>query len=399
MERGSLPSGTDRMFLSLLALTTAIAAPDWSLANAVESDGRCRLNTRWQHVALRSSQGLVIPGAIGSHRTSILIDTGSADTVVDQRLVPPAGPNEPVVEEHWNVGTFRVTRRRDLAIIVAGHRVDLRQYEATDLSSQDVGEGSPGIIIGQDLLSSCVIDIDSDRQRVRVRPPGQSQQADTTLELTAFPGSTYMMAQIQTPTGRIFPAEIDTGSQIELEMDERLLSAAGLAAAPVTTTLMPSPNDTFIIRSIAIARKLRLGAESVSDVEVYIHKKDPTSTFLSTIGLPLLTRFNVSIDLKNRLIHLRRRANPGLPQPISTTGVVAIPSNGKLKVVHVMANSPAAEAGLRPGDWICKVNNLSISNSYFRSNLSAWQSAPAGKDVALNLCDLRTLNIRTKRFY
>ncbi|MBB3475395.1 PDZ domain-containing protein [Sphingomonas sp. BK345] len=387
------------MFLSLIALATAIATPDTPVTNAAEGDGRCRLDTGWHHVALRSSKGLVIPGAVGGRRTSMLIDTGSPDTVVDQRLAPPAGANEPVIEEHWNVGTFRVTRRRNLAIIVAGHRVDLRQYEATDLSSQDAGEGSPGVIIGQDLLSSCVIDIDSDRQRVRVRPPGQSQQADTTLELTAFAGSTYMMTQIRTPSGRIYPAEIDTGSQIELEMDERLIGEAGFLSSPVTTTVMPSSNQTFIVRNIIRAPSIGLGKEGAADLEVYIHKRDPTSTFLSTIGLPLLSRFNVSIDLKNRLLQLGRRATPASPQPRSTTGVVATPSDRQLKVLHVMNNSPALEAGLRPGDRICKVNNHAIPKHYFRSNFIGWQSAPAGQNITLYLCDGRVVHIKSKVFY
>jgi S1-C subfamily serine protease len=78
-------------------------------------------------------------------------------------------------------------------------------------------------------------------------------------------------------------------------------------------------------------------------------------------------------------------------------GVNSLEEDGRIKVMQVNDESPAAKAGIQAGDIILAVGGekvTSLDGFYQR----VWQSGPAGVDVPMTLLhgvDLRTVVVRT----
>lgn len=80
-----------------------------------------------------------------------------------------------------------------------------------------------------------------------------------------------------------------------------------------------------------------------------------------TIGGEFLRRFTVIFDYKNQALYLNKNKNYHDPFIYSKTGLVIAAKGVDLntfRVVDVRKNSPAAKAGIQPGDIILKVNGL-----------------------------------------
>jgi C-terminal processing protease CtpA/Prc len=71
---------------------------------------------------------------------------------------------------------------------------------------------------------------------------------------------------------------------------------------------------------------------------------------------------------------------------------------GKLEVVYVMRNSPAASAGWRAGERICAVDGAPLP-PHAALPADDWPQGMPGRTVRLKMCDgvERTLTLR--RFY
>ena len=72
---------------------------------------------------------------------------------------------------------------------------------------------------------------------------------------------------------------------------------------------------------------------------------------------------------------------------------------GRLRVVHVMRGGPAAAAGWKRGDLICRIDGQPIPGDYPDSPLANWSTGAPGRIVSLGMCDgtVRTLTLR--QFY
>lgn len=80
-----------------------------------------------------------------------------------------------------------------------------------------------------------------------------------------------------------------------------------------------------------------------------------------TVGGELLNRFTVILDYPNGAIYLRKNRNYREPFVYSKTGLVLIAEGENLdtfKVIEVRDNTPAAGAGIQPGDMLLKINGV-----------------------------------------
>ena len=98
---------------------------------------------------------------------------------------------------------------------------------------------------------------------------------------------------------------------------------------------------------------------SFQELSAYQDSTNTIPTRNGIIGNILLSRFNVIIDYPREKLYLRpiRKYNKGFKYDKSGLGIIASGSRlDDFKITYVLANSPAEEAGLKPGDIITKLN-------------------------------------------
>jgi hypothetical protein len=190
---------------------------------------------------------------------------------------------------------------------------------------------------------------------------------------------------------------MDTGSPfgISLSADKWRAWRATHPHAPTTLNASSTPGSGWEVGEECWAEKLSLGAIALSDVPV--QKANVTDEhvagsgeFAAVLGLAALRRLEIVVDGKHGFVYLRPRQSPAPPYAGNRLGAVFLPRGGQSDdiVAHVVAGTPAYEAGIREGDLLLKVYDLDITK--WRTDpragiLSLFWRQPAGTELDLTL--------------
>jgi C-terminal processing protease CtpA/Prc len=90
---------------------------------------------------------------------------------------------------------------------------------------------------------------------------------------------------------------------------------------------------------------------------------------------------------------------PYADEPKTMVGIQGRTTDQGLQIIHVMAHSPAQEAGLRDGDRICTVDGERISAAWKGTPEGKWMLGPAGKIVTLGRCGGGAVEVTLRPFY
>ncbi|BDU72713.1 aspartyl protease family protein [Mesoterricola silvestris] len=155
--------------------------------------------------------------------------------------------------------------------------------------------------------------------------------------------------------------DIDTGSGATLDVYGPFAGKHGLKAKAsrsiTTVTGQGAGGETrgHVIR----ARELKLGGASMK-APIVVLSTAKSGAFADdsaagNVGQGFLSRFDLTFDYRNQVIHLEPNAHQGEPDRWSLTGMRC----GALdtsRVEEVFPDSPAAEAGLQAGDRLLAIN-------------------------------------------
>jgi C-terminal processing protease CtpA/Prc len=104
----------------------------------------------------------------------------------------------------------------------------------------------------------------------------------------------------------------------------------------------------------------------------------------------------MTVDLTVGRMALEPRV-PSVP-PIyrSLSGIQGFVVNDRWNVAHVMRNSPAMTAGLKPGMVVCAIDDKPVSEELVSGY---WKRAASGTRHVLKLCDGTSRTIALRSFY
>ncbi len=86
------------------------------------------------------------------------------------------------------------------------------------------------------------------------------------------------------------------------------------------------------------------------------------SAIAGIVGMGVLKRFNIIFDYGHSQIYLERNRNYNHPSVFDRAGFAPRITAEGLKVISVFQNSPASEAGIKPGDIIVAINRHSSTS-------------------------------------
>ncbi len=155
--------------------------------------------------------------------------------------------------------------------------------------------------------------------------------------------------------------DIDTGSGSTLDvyapfaLEHKLKEKAAKAITTVTGHGAGGATTGHVIR----ARKLKLGGLSMK-APIVVLSTTTTGGFADAsaagnVGQGFLSRFDLTFDYRNQVIHFEPNASFGRPDRWSMTGL-RCDAVDLAQVLEVYAGSPATEAGIQAGDRLLSIN-------------------------------------------
>lgn len=374
----------------ILAQTPAPAPPpSWWMPTA---------GSGW--IAIAPAKGhrphLIIPVTIDGEATWALVDTGFNPMTLSKRFadahrLPLTLQGQP--ESFGGPTAFYSTPAVTMAIGDV-RTAQPQPFAVTDLDSlADLDLHPFDAVIGLALLGRVGWEVDEDGQRIRFVPPGTLPMTHP-APLRPGPDGGRLVTDLDLGPIGSTPAGVDTGSDDDLTLSTSLFARAGVPV--LTDSASAGAGGLFVERLGRLGRATVGGATVTGPLTTESDQVSRVMGEPAMIGMGLMSRFNLRVDLPAGKMELVPRTTPVRPAPKSTVGAQGPLKQDRKMIVHVMLNSPAAAAGLKAGDAICAVNDRPMSRALYDSG---WGTVPPGVRYTLRLCDGRTIALVTRAFY
>ncbi|WP_305301635.1 aspartyl protease family protein [Phenylobacterium sp.] len=346
---------------------------------------------------------VMVTGTLLGEHIRILIDTGSAVTLVDNVLAMRLGLS-PLdrLSVRGDIGSVALGAGADLSLDIGGVELATKRYVVTDFAPIFEADGvAPGLILGVDALKEVILEIDFPGRRLAF-PSRESFQPGKDAE--RLPLSKSARGQLSIPIAieghDPVAAVIDLGSSNPLTVAPALAEAqALLRGRKISSAATAGVDGISISRTVSVAA-LQVGRTSVQDVPCEVLARTDPTLVPAKLGLPVLERYLFALDVTGGTLWLRPA--PGLlaaPFKRDLSGLGLAVDSDRLRVVHVAQGGPAALTGWRVGESITAVNGVPIRPDYVTGGVAQWRYGPVGAKVVLSLSDGSERTLDLQRYY
>jgi len=291
--------------------------------------------------------------------TSIL-DSLQADalglTLVEKREVPVPG------------GTIELAFVDDVLLKLSGVELSDRRLQTLPLGifAPVLGRPIHGIL-GHDLFKRFVVEIDYERRMINLHDPAAYQYSGDgeIIPVTIENDEPFLQAKLIQP-GRV-PIEsklkIDTGSTDALGLNGSFVQEVQLVDS--AQRILPQPG--VALGGITENYATRIAGLQIGNLfikqPVAGYSKDLTRTGdAGTIGGEIFHRFKVIFDYSRGQMILEKNKYFGKPYRYDASGLFLVAEGadfGSLRILRIIENTPAVEAGLLEGDIILQIDGQS----------------------------------------
>ncbi|CAM5353587.1 hypothetical protein MAUB1S_06095 [Mycolicibacterium aubagnense] len=368
----------------------------------MQSGGVAATETEWLELKPAAYPFLIVDAVLDGETLPALIDTGTSHTILDlgvaRRKAMPLR----------HLGSFDVfgktveTQGTDFASFeFGGLRQQAQPMAVLDLSDLHAQLGTPfAIIIGADFLSTHALQVDWDHNRVRLSSSGASPQpTGTEAPLRMTPDGPFE-TRLSINGHEFDHTAIDTGADSDLILRKAVLPRLAIAPDRMTDRI------SQVIGRIQVEGLFHADAVQFAGLHFERIATSTADTAVSgfpqfdvLVGMGLLERFNFMIDAPAKRMVVSPRKTPIPDRPSSTSGVIGNYTAEGLILLHVMRGSPAAKAGLKINDRICKVDGQMVDASWQNGAQRSWSVGKPGRKVNLTHCEGRETTLTLTEFY
>lgn len=340
---------------------------------------------------------IVIPIMLNGQPSKALIDTGVdqlllSKSYADAHRLPLTPWGEAVgfggAAQYYttpsvalDIGAFRTTKPGAVTVVDLG-RVAVSRLEGVD------------VVIGLPLLGPFEWQVDQDHHRFRLMKSGSFPVVDG-IPIGVGPGNSRMVTNGSVNGKSVSFVMIDTGSDSEVSLSAHAADLTGFASQ---TDFASIGVGGTVVQPFGRLKKFMIGKHEVTNAYATVEDGNwwGAKEIQALIGMGVLRAYNMTVDLTVGRMALEPRV-PSVP-PIyrSLSGIQGFVVNDRWNVAHVMRNSPAMTAGLKPGMVVCAIDDKPVSEELVSGY---WKRAASGTRHVLKLCDGTSRTIALRSFY
>ncbi|WP_415643969.1 aspartyl protease family protein [Sphingomonas antarctica] len=335
---------------------------------------------------------IFIPAKVACLETSVLLDSGAEATVLDGRFAAAHGLNiSGTTTAQGTGGASRAGLVSGVSIRIGDMTLKDLTVAAIDLANVEKQLGHPlPVVLGVEIFRESVVDIDFAHRRIAFLDPARfaPPQDGRSIPVTRSGGLYTIPAMID---GRPATLDLDLGSGSPLFLYPRFWRQSPKVGARASTTLLGGVGG-LKEAGIATVARVQVGTSILGPLPVELHApQDGADSGRSdgNLGLPLLSRFHLIVDLPHQRVWLVGAGDTTTPFRKDRSGLALLPGGGGAQVLHVGTGSPAQKLGLKVGDSIVTIDDASAGSP----GIGDWRSAPPGTAYRLGLADGRKVTL------
>ncbi|QSQ19493.1 aspartyl protease family protein [Pyxidicoccus parkwayensis] len=348
-----------------------------------------------------------IPAKVNGHETQVLLDSGAEMTVVDTAYARELGlKTQGQLAAVGSGGQAQAQLAGGVDISIGDLRLTGLTVAIIDLAEVARAIGHPlPVILGKEAFNQLVVDVDFPNRRVAFHEASSFKAPPRAVRLPLVESAGGQRAVQVSIEGRpAIPVLFDVGNAGALSLFPAYWQQAGLLTGRRSSKTLSGAVGGLRERDVATLKHIQLAGVTLKDVPtVFDDAGGSVSTsdrLLGNLGLAVLGRFRMVTDYATDTLMLVPDAR-ALRQPFlkDRSGLIAIPSEGRLVVKLVAPGSPAAATGWQAGDEIVAIDGQKIGPDYAGTKLAQWRNRASGQTVVLTLKDGSERRLTLKDYY
>lgn len=265
----------------------------------------------WLPFAGRRGPAVTVDATVNGRPVRALVDSGAQYSVIDAAFAAhlglPGAFAAPMIA-YGVGGKPQLGRGVSLDVAVGDLALPALRAAVLDLGPISGGVGlSVPFVLGQDLLSEVLADIDFPGRRIRFVQPEAYETPPGAFAVPARRKGRALLAQVRVEGAPLEPV-LDTGASSALVLAHDVAEEAGLLSGREVR-----PARSMVLGGVASGRMvtvstLAFGGEVLRDVPVHIYQRQPMPGFPSgLLGVGALRRFRAVLDHGRGELHLVRQ--------------------------------------------------------------------------------------------
>jgi len=255
----------------------------------------------------------------------------------------------------------------------------------------------PVVILGGDAFRGLIVDLDLPNSRVAFHDATGADAPLGAIELPLIQNSQLRTIPVSIENAEPAQFSVDTGYNGVIQISPAFARAHQLPGTRPASAVKVQEIGGEVLESITTLRRIAIAGVILKDTPVELPPVWMIGDRIDgMLGLTILQRFRVILDFSHdRLWLVPSRDEIYAPFWRERLGISTADGGGNIRITRIYPHSPAALAGLRPGDVIVRVNGYRASSE----NYIAAASGPAGAHVRLALSDGTERDIALADFY
>jgi hypothetical protein len=359
----------------------------------LETPGVARLPLRYsaRHLWLTASVN-------GGEPVDFIYDTGASLTVIDSAFAARVGLATEGKLQGQGAGAMGMATFSKLqSLKVAGpdgDGVEIREQKVAVLSIN--GFLAPFFwrdcagVIGYDFISRFVSEVDYEKQTLTLRDPQGFEYRGAGKSIPFTLAATVPVVRMKIDGAYEGGFRVDLGSSSTVDLHGPFVKQHGLDTKHPEGIEVTGGGfgGTFTNRLVRM-KTLELGPFSWKRPLVSLSGAQSgafaSQDYAGNIGNHILERFKITLDYERRLLYLEPTARFAEPDRFSRAGVQLARYGDVVSVMQSLPGSPAAKAGLAPGDQVVAIDGKPILDYTPQTLMVLFDRGAVGRAVVFDV--------------